>query len=78
MINPPIAETLARYHQDELLDQARRQRVARRLRDHRSARFPRRPIRARAGWWMVHAGVRLALGSQVRQPAGSLGVNPAP
>ncbi|MGH9119204.1 MAG: hypothetical protein ACRD0A_15380 [Acidimicrobiales bacterium] len=56
MINPAIAEALARDHQHELSRAADRQRVARRARASHV-----RPIRARAGWWLVHAGIRLAL-----------------
>lgn len=56
MINPGIAEALALAHQQELRRSAESARLARRLRATRV-----HPLRARAGWWLVHAGIRLAL-----------------
>jgi hypothetical protein len=56
MINPATAEALARDHQHELRRTAERDRLARRLRATSVHRF-----RTRAGWWLVHAGIRLAL-----------------
>jgi hypothetical protein len=56
MINPAAAEALARDHQHELRRSAELNRLAHQLRATRPHRF-----RSRAGWWLVHAGIRLAL-----------------
>jgi hypothetical protein len=56
MINPGIAESLALDHQRELRRAADTARLARRVRS-----VADRPVRARAGWWLVHAGIRIAL-----------------
>jgi hypothetical protein len=58
MINPGFAETFAEIHQHELRQQADRVRQRRAARKIRSRHHP---IRTRAGWWMVHTGIRLAL-----------------
>lgn len=59
MINPAIAETLARDHQRDLQAAAHRAHLARTARGSRTRRHRR--IRTRAGWWLVHTGIRLAL-----------------
>jgi hypothetical protein len=64
MINPATAEALARDHQHELRRSAELDRLARRVRATRVHR-----LRARAGWWLVHAGIRLALTADPSRPA---------
>jgi hypothetical protein len=58
MINPVVAESFADIHQAFLHQEADRVRA---LRAVRRARRHRRPLRSRAGWWMVHTGIRLAM-----------------
>jgi hypothetical protein len=65
MINPGIAESLAEIHQHRLHQEADRVRAARAARRVRSRRHP---LRSRAGWWMVHAGIRLALTDRTSWP----------
>jgi hypothetical protein len=63
MINPGTAEAMARDHQNELRRSAELDRIARRVRATRV-----HPLRARAGWWLVHAGIRLAVTAEPSRP----------
>jgi hypothetical protein len=61
MLHPVVLETLARDRQRQLLDAAER---SHRTSEHRTAR--RRPVRARAGWWLVERGMRLVATDHAR------------
>jgi hypothetical protein len=62
MVNSFAAESLARERQHELRATAHRARLSRHAR-----RSGRHSLRARAGWMLVHAGIRLALTDPARQ-----------
>ena len=66
MINPTIAEQLARDRQFELHRAAEHDRLIRRVRGEARASRHHVPFRSRAGWWLVHAGIRLALTDEPR------------
>ena len=66
MINPAIAEALAHDHQLDLWRAAERSRLAHATRVRRRGTSRHVSLRTRAGWWMVHAGIRLALTGDAR------------
>jgi hypothetical protein len=67
MLHPDLLQTLARDRQRQLLDAAER---SHRTSAHRAAH--RRPIRARAGWWLVERGMRLVATDHARHHAAPL------
>ena len=56
LLHPALIDTFAQLHRQELLDTAAGIRLERQLGPPR-----RRPLRGRAGWRLVQAGMRLAL-----------------
>jgi hypothetical protein len=66
MINPATAEALARDHVHQLRRSAEFDRLARQLRSPRVHR-----LRTRAGWWLVSAGIRLAVTADPGHPVPS-------